>query len=130
MPLLLPTDGDRDLPTLCAETCVGRIRYIGVLLYDADRIREAASVPEDRDVYPALASIFLDPRDPEVASRALAQGVSPGTLQAARRSPVFKLALEWKLALPLHPEFRTLPMVWYVPPLNPFYLRRRGRPRI
>jgi nitrate reductase beta subunit len=23
------------------------------------------------------------------------------------------------LALPLHPEFRTLPMVWYVPPLSP-----------
>jgi nitrate reductase beta subunit len=113
-------------PTLCAETCVGRIRYIGVLLYDADRIREAASVPEDRDVYPALASIFLDPRDPEVASRALAQGVSPGTLQAARRSPVFKLALEWKLALPPHPEFRTLPMVWYVPPLNPFYRPAEG----
>ena len=23
------------------------------------------------------------------------------------------------MALPLHPEFRTLPMVWYVPPLSP-----------
>jgi nitrate reductase / nitrite oxidoreductase, beta subunit len=23
------------------------------------------------------------------------------------------------VALPLHPEFRTLPMVWYVPPLSP-----------
>ncbi|RYA54756.1 nitrate reductase subunit beta, partial [Enterobacter cloacae complex sp. 4DZ3-28B] len=23
------------------------------------------------------------------------------------------------LALPLHPEYRTLPMVWYVPPLSP-----------
>ena len=26
-------------PTVCAETCVGRIRYLGVLLYDADRHR-------------------------------------------------------------------------------------------
>jgi nitrate reductase beta subunit len=25
-------------PTVCSETCVGRIRYLGVLLYDADRI--------------------------------------------------------------------------------------------
>jgi nitrate reductase / nitrite oxidoreductase, beta subunit len=25
----------------------------------------------------------------------------------------------WKLALPLHPEFRTLPMLFYVPPLLP-----------
>ena len=27
--------------------------------------------------------------------------------------------MDWKVALPLHPEFRTLPMVWYVPPLSP-----------
>ena len=26
---------------------------------------------------------------------------------------------EWDLALPLHPEFRTLPMLFYVPPLLP-----------
>ncbi|XPE47277.1 4Fe-4S dicluster domain-containing protein [Shigella flexneri] len=25
-------------PTVCSGTCVGRIRYLGVLLYDADRI--------------------------------------------------------------------------------------------
>jgi len=25
----------------------------------------------------------------------------------------------WKIALPLHPEFRTLPMMFYVPPLSP-----------
>jgi nitrate reductase / nitrite oxidoreductase, beta subunit len=27
--------------------------------------------------------------------------------------------VDWKVALPLHPEYRTLPMVWYVPPLSP-----------
>jgi nitrate reductase beta subunit len=27
--------------------------------------------------------------------------------------------MRWGVALPLHPEFRTLPMVWYVPPLSP-----------
>src|SRR5659263_71449 len=27
-------------PTVCSETCVGRLRYLGVLLYDADRVVE------------------------------------------------------------------------------------------
>ncbi|QUJ03716.1 hypothetical protein KCP71_19210 [Salmonella enterica subsp. enterica] len=34
---------------LLRETCVGRIRYLGVLLYDADRI-EAASTERDEFV--------------------------------------------------------------------------------
>jgi nitrate reductase beta subunit len=38
---------------------------------------------------------------------------------AARRSPVYALAHRYRVALPLHPEYRTLPMVWYVPPLSP-----------
>jgi nitrate reductase beta subunit len=29
------------------------------------------------------------------------------------------MAMEWKVAFPLHPEYRTLPMVWYIPPLSP-----------
>lgn len=29
------------------------------------------------------------------------------------------MAVEWKIAFPIHPEFRTLPMMWYVPPLSP-----------
>jgi nitrate reductase beta subunit len=40
-------------------------------------------------------------------------------IEAATRSPVYKMAMEWKVAFPLHPEYRTLPMVWYVPPLSP-----------
>jgi nitrate reductase beta subunit len=46
-------------------------------------------------------------------------GVSPELIDAARRSPVYRFVVEWKLALPLHPEFRTLPMLFYVPPLLP-----------
>ena len=46
-------------------------------------------------------------------------GVPDAWLEGARRSPVWKMAMEWKVALPLHPEYRTLPMVWYVPPLSP-----------
>jgi nitrate reductase beta subunit len=29
------------------------------------------------------------------------------------------MAMDWRVAFPLHPEYRTLPMVWYVPPLSP-----------
>ncbi|WP_320406525.1 4Fe-4S dicluster domain-containing protein, partial [Escherichia coli] len=38
-------------PTVCSETCVGRIRYLGVLLYDADRIHEVASCENERELY-------------------------------------------------------------------------------
>ena len=106
-------------PTVCSETCVGRIRYLGVLLYDADRIEQAASVERDRDLYRAQLDIFLDPNDPEVIRQARLDGIPDAWLEAARNSPVYKMAVDWKVALPLHPEYRTLPMVWYVPPLSP-----------
>ncbi len=106
-------------PTVCSETCVGRIRYLGVLLYDADRIEQAASTEHDRDLYQAQLDIFLDPHDPKVIEQARADGVPEAWLTAARNSPVYKMAVDWKVALPLHPEYRTLPMVWYVPPLSP-----------
>lgn len=35
-----------------------------------------------------------------------------------KESPVYKLVKEWKVALPLHPEFGTGPNVYYVPPIN------------
>ncbi len=107
------------LTTLCAHSCVGRIRYVGVLLYDTDRIAEAASAPSEQAVYPAHLDILLDPNDPDIERTAAAQGIAPNMLAAAKRSPVYALIKEWRLALPLHPEFRTLPMVWYVPPLSP-----------
>jgi nitrate reductase / nitrite oxidoreductase, beta subunit len=106
-------------PTVCSETCVGRIRYLGVLLYDADRIEEAASTPNEKDLYQAQCDIFLDPTDPEVVKAARAEGIPQAWIDSAVASPVYKMAIDWKVALPLHPEYRTLPMVWYVPPLSP-----------
>lgn len=106
-------------PTVCSETCVGRIRYLGVLLYDADRIEAAASVPLEKDLYQAQLDIFLDPSDPAVQEAARAEGIPDGWIEAAQASPVYKMAMDWKVALPLHPEYRTLPMVWYIPPLSP-----------
>ena len=102
-------------PTVCSETCVGRIRYLGVILYDADAIEAAASVEDAADLYQAQLDIFLDPNDPFVQEMALADGVPQDWIEAAKRSPVWKMAMDWKIAFPLHPEYRTLPMVWYVP---------------
>ena len=106
-------------PTVCSETCVGRIRYLGVMLYDADRILQAASAENQKDLYKAQLGVFLDPNAAEVQAQARADGVPEAWIKAAQESPVYKMAMEWKVALPLHPEYRTLPMVWYVPPLSP-----------
>lgn len=106
-------------PTVCSETCVGRIRYIGVMLYDADKIESAANTPSESDLYDAQLDVFLDPSDPAVIEAARADGVPEDWINAAQESPVWKMAMDWKVAFPLHPEYRTLPMVWYIPPLSP-----------
>ncbi|UPK75402.1 nitrate reductase subunit beta [Nocardioidaceae bacterium SCSIO 66511] len=107
------------LPTVCSETCVGRLRYLGLFLYDADRVTEAAATPEDKDLYEAQLDLLLDPSDPEVIEAARRDGIPDDWMDAARRSPVYALAKKYRVALPLHPEYRTMPMVWYVPPLSP-----------
>ncbi len=89
------------------------------MLYDADRVEAAASVPDEHDLLDAQRDVFLDPDDPEVRERALHDGIPEDWVEAARRSPVWALAHRYRVALPLHPEYRTLPMVWYVPPLSP-----------
>jgi len=106
------------LPTVCAESCVGRIRYIGVMLYDADMIEEAA-VTDEQGLYQAQMDIFLDPNDPAVIEQAKKDGITDNWIKSAQDSPVWKMAMDWKIAFPIHPEFRTLPMMWYVPPLSP-----------
>jgi len=107
------------MPTVCSESCVGRIRYNGIMLYDADKIEQLASVPNEQDLYQAQLDIFLDPNDPEVIKQARLDGIQEDWIIAAQKSPIYKMAVDWKIAFPMHPEFRTLPMVWYVPPLSP-----------
>ena len=62
------------LPTVCSETCVGRLRYLGLVLYDVDRVLEAASVENDTDLYEAQRQILLDPNDPEVIAARAGRG--------------------------------------------------------
>ncbi|MGW0737511.1 nitrate reductase subunit beta [Streptomyces sp. NPDC002851] len=106
-------------PTVCSETCVGRLRYLGVILYDADKVGDAAATEHEQDLYQAQLDCFLDPNDPEVVRAAEESGIPHDWITAARRSPVHALISTYKVALPLHPEYRTMPMVWYVPPLSP-----------
>jgi len=102
----------------CFHSCVGRIRYLGVLLYDADRLEEVAKLPDDQLV-DAHRSLILNPNDPAVIEAALRNGIHESVVESAQRSPVYKFVKEWKIALPPHIEFRTLPMLFYVPPMSP-----------
>ena len=106
------------LAPACMHSCVGRIRYLGVILYDADKIHQTASASE-KDLVDAQLDILADPFDPEVIQSAKANGIADSTIKAAQNSPSYKFVKAWGLALPLHPEFRTLPMLFYVPPLLP-----------
>ncbi len=109
----------------CFHSCVGRIRYLGVLLYDADRIEACAHRPTD-ELIEAQRELILDPRDPEVVAAAQSAGIPDAVIEAAQVSPVYRFVKEWGLALPPHIEYRTLPMLFYVPPLSPV-LSQQGR---
>jgi len=102
----------------CMHSCVGRIRYLGVMLYDAKKIKKVASSSDEDLVYNQL-DIYVDPNNPEVIEAARKNGIHDSTLEAAKNSPVYKFVKEWGIALPLHPEFRTLPNLFYVPPMLP-----------
>jgi ethylbenzene hydroxylase subunit beta/complex iron-sulfur molybdoenzyme family reductase subunit beta len=61
----------------------------------------------------------------------LEQGVAPGCARQCPgrlvfvgylddpEGPIHKLVNEWEVALPLHPEYGTMPNIYYVPPLAP-----------
>ena len=80
---------------------------------------EAAVHEEEKNLIDRHLDIILDPFDEKVIRAAKMNGIADSTIHAAQFSPVYKYVKEWKLALPLHAEFRTLPMLFYVPPLLP-----------
>lgn len=102
----------------CFHSCVGRIRYLGVLLYDADLIENVVHMDEDKLIQ-AQIDALQDPFDPKVIEECKKNGISDSMITAAQKSPVYKWVKEWGLALPLHAEHRTVPMLYYVPPLLP-----------
>jgi nitrate reductase beta subunit len=94
------------------------MRYLGVILYDADKT-DAYAAADERDLVAKQREMILDPNDPAIIAEAERQGVSHNWIVAAQKSPAYKLMKEWAIAFPLHPEYRTLPMVWYVPAMSP-----------
>src|SRR6266704_1491876 len=92
------------------RACVARIRYLGNVLYDASRIEEVAKLPDDQLVE-GQRSLILDPNDPEVIYEARRNGVHDSVIESAQRSPVYKFVKIWKIALPPHIEYRTIPML-------------------
>ena len=68
-------------------------------------------------------ALLIDP----VFEQARRDGVPDNWLEAARNSPVYKMAVQWRVALPLHPEYRTLPMVWPCVTSVPFSTVRLSR---
>jgi nitrate reductase beta subunit len=102
----------------CFHSCVGRIRFFGAILYDASRIAEVGA-RDASGLVDGYRSLILDPFDPAVVEAAAASGMPDATIEAARRSPVYRFVSRWKLALPLHVEYRTFPTVFYVPPMSP-----------
>ena len=106
------------LPPVCFHSCVGKIRSFGVLLYDRDRLDEVM-LADEKQLVATPRSIVLDPFDETVIEAARKEGISDDWIDAAQRSPVYKLFKKWELALPLHPEFRTLPSLFYIMPQSP-----------
>ena len=108
------------IPTVCSETCVGRLRYIGADALRrrpgaAGRRRPPTSTTCTRRSERCSSTRTTRPSSPP-AERA---GIPRDWIEAAQRSPVYALISTYRVALPLHPEYRTMPMVWYIPPLSP-----------
>jgi nitrate reductase beta subunit len=64
----------------CMHSCVGRIRYLGVLLYDADLLLDVASADESALVDRQM-DMLMDPFDPEVIKQAKQNGIADRQVQ-------------------------------------------------
>ncbi|HOK46371.1 MAG TPA: hypothetical protein PLK67_10590, partial [Bryobacteraceae bacterium] len=78
----------------------------------------------DEELVEGQRSLILDPHDPEVIHEARRNGIHDSVIETAQRSPVYKFVKVWKIALPPHIEYRTLPMLFYVPPMAPVMANR------
>ncbi len=120
----------------CLEACPVRAIYKrekdGIVLVDQDKcqgFRECNKACPYNKVYFNFVSgksqkcVFCFPRLEQGVAPACARQC-PGRLRFVGfvddvGGPIWKLVHEWKVALPLHPEFGTQPNVFYVPPMLP-----------
>ncbi|MBT5955641.1 MAG: nitrate reductase subunit beta, partial [Candidatus Marinimicrobia bacterium] len=80
----------------------------------------------DLELVDAQRDMILDPFDEDVIKEAKKNGIADSTIKAAQNSPVYKFVKEWGVALPPHVEYRTLPMLFYVPPMLPVMSAQEG----
>ncbi|MEQ1802069.1 MAG: 4Fe-4S dicluster domain-containing protein [Gammaproteobacteria bacterium] len=120
----------------CLEACPVRAIYKrekdGIVLVDQDKCQGFRqcnkACPYDKVYFNFVKGksqkcIFCFPRVEQGVAPACARQC-PGRLRFVGfleddGGPIAKLVYEWKVALPLHPEFGTGPNVYYVPPMLP-----------
>jgi nitrate reductase beta subunit len=128
----------------CLEACPVRAIYKreqdGIVLVDQDKCQGTRlcnqACPYDKVYYNYIKRksekcIFCFPRVEQGIAPACARQC-PGRLRFVgfledEDGPIWKLVNEWKVALPLHPEFGTEPNVFYVPPILPPSFDEEGR---
>lgn len=79
------------------------MRYLGVILYDADKT-DAYAAADERELVAKQREMILDPNAPAVIAEAERQGVSHNWIVAAQKSPAYKLMKEWAIAFPSIPN--------------------------
>jgi ethylbenzene hydroxylase subunit beta/complex iron-sulfur molybdoenzyme family reductase subunit beta len=127
----------------CLESCPRKAIYKreedGIVLINEDRCKGyrfcMEACPYKRIYFNftrqvAQKCIFCFPRLEKGVAPACARQC-PGRLRFVGylddpAGPIHKLVKEWKVALPLHPEFGTDPNVYYVPPLAPPRIDAKG----
>lgn len=128
----------------CLEACPVRAIYKreqdGIVLVDADKCQGFRlcnrACPYDKVYFNYVTKksqkcIFCFPRLEQGVAPACARQC-PGRLRFVgfledEDGPIHKLVNEWKVALPLHPEYGTEPNVYYVPPILPPTFDAEGR---
>ena len=125
----------------CPRAAIGKRAEDGIVLVDQDRCHgyrfcvEACPYKKvffDTERRVANKCLFCLPRVEQGVAPACARQC-PGRLRFVgylddEAGPIHKLVAQWKVALPLHPEYGLEPNVFYVPPLSPPALDEQGRP--
>jgi len=128
----------------CLEACPVRAIYKreadGIVLVDQDKCQGFRlcnrACPYDKVYFnfvkrKSQKCIFCFPRVEQGVAPACARQC-PGRLRFVgyledANGPIDKLVNQWRVALPLHPEFGTEPNVYYVPPILPPPFDEEGR---
>ncbi len=128
----------------CLEACPVRAIYKreedGIVLVDQDKCQGIRmcnrACPYDKVYFNYVTKksqkcIFCFPRIEQGVAPACARQC-PGRLRFVgmledEDGPIHKLVYQWKVALPLHPEYGTEPNVFYVPPILPPTFDEQGR---